>query len=177
MQIREGSLLIAHPAHARAHRANSVVLITESNNYSTLGLTLNTLSSYDLGDLMAQHDIDWLGADRLYVGGNCNSTALVMLHSDEWYSSNTMNIDERFSISSDALMMEKLSMGNTPDWYQMFIGCEAWDADDLEHQLRCAKPKWLLLSKPSQALIELADEHLWQSAVEEYSQDVFSNYI
>lgn len=177
MQIRAGSLLIAHPAHARAHRANSVVLITESNNYSTMGLTLNCVSEYNLSELMAQHHIDWHGDDRLYMGGTYNSTALVMLHSDEWYSTNTMSVDQRFSISSDELMMEKLDMGNTPDWYQMFIGCEAWDADDLAHQLKCSNPKWLLLSRPSQALIELADEHLWQSAVEEYSQDVFSNYI
>lgn len=177
MQIRSGSLLIAHPAHARAHRTNSVVFITESNNYSTLGLTLNAVSNYDLRELMTQHDIDWQGADTLYMGGSYNSTALVMLHSNEWYSSNTMSVDQQFSISSDQLMMEKMSMGNAPDWYQLFIGCEAWDADDLEHQLRSKNPKWLLLSRPSQALIELADEHLWQNAVEEYSQDVFSNYI
>ena len=177
MQVRAGSLLIAHPANAHPRRANQVTLITESNSYSTTGLILNLLSNLDLRKMLLEQDIDWYGDNRLYIGGDNNPNAMVMLHSDEWYSSNTMQIDRNLSMSSDRLMMEKLEMGNEPEWYKLFAGFEAWDSDDLEYQLKSNKPEWLLLSRPSQALIELADDHLWQTAVEEYSQDVFSNYI
>jgi hypothetical protein len=34
-----------------------------------------------------------------------------------------------------------------------------------------------LLAKPSQVLIELSDENLWDNAVAEYSQDVFDSYF
>ena len=177
MQIRAGSLLIAHPVHAGVDRSEKVVYITESNNYSTTGLTLNNLGTYDLREILARQNIDWYGDNRLYHGGDYNSSALVMLHTDEWYSSNTMHVADQLSISSDGLMMEKLEMGNLPMWYRLFVGIEAWDAQDLEHQVRRANPQWIVLSKPSQALIELSDERLWHTALEEYSQDVVNSYF
>ena len=177
MQIKAGSLLIAHPVHATIERSEKVVYITESNNYSTTGLTLNNLGTYDLAEILARRNIDWYGDRHLYHGGDYNSSALVMLHTDEWYSSNTMHIHNQLSISSDELMMEKLEMGNLPLWYRLFVGIEAWDAQDLEHQVRRAKPQWIVLSNPSQALIELSDKDVWPCAIDEYSQEVFSNYI
>ncbi len=178
MQVRPGSLLIAHPAHNRSERKNQVIYITESNPHSTLGLVLNqVVSSLDLRGIMSEQGIHWNGDSRVYRGGYNNPNALVMLHTDEWYSTNTMQVEGTFSISSDRLMIEKLEMGNEPLWYRLFMGFEAWDASELEHQMRIRKPKWLLLAKPSQALLELSDKNLWQNAVAEYSQDVFANYI
>ena len=177
MQIAPGSLLIAHPVNASVSRSKQVVYITESNNYSTIGLTMNNLSDYDLRELLAQHNIDWYGDNRLYRGGDYNSSAMVMLHSDEWYSSNTMYVANKLSISSDDMMMEKLEMGNTPDWYRLFVGVQAWDQAELEHEVKRTNPTWIVLAKPSQALIELADENLWHNAVAEYSQDVFDAYF
>ena len=177
MQIRSGSLLIAHPVHADKENVNHVVYITESTGASTMGLTLNHLSRYDLKELLAKKGIDWYGDREVYIGGEYNPHALVMLHSTEWYSSNTMQIDESLSISSDGLMIEKMEMGNTPDWYRLFIGYKGWDPAELAHELKCNNPKWLLLAKPSQVLIEFADRNVWHNAVAEYGQDVFSNYI
>ena len=100
-----------------------------------------------------------------------------MLHSDEWYSQNTVQVDGYLAMSSDGVMMEKLEMGDVPDWYRLFVGYEAWDPSDLEHQIKSSRPEWILLATPSQALLELADDNLWQTAVTEYSQDVFDSYF
>lgn len=177
LQIRAGSLLIAHPVHADRKNAKHVVYVTESTSSSTMGITLNNLSRYDLKQLMAEKGIDWYGDSEVYIGGDYNTTALVMLHSNEWYSSNTMPIDSSLSISSDDLMIEKMEIGNTPEWYRLFIGCKGWTPQQLALELKSSKPKWLLLAKPSQVLIELAGADVWHNALIEYSQDVFSNYI
>lgn len=177
MQVRPGSILIAHPVYAQAPHSEAVVFITESNSYSTSGLALNTPTDYNLHALLEPHGIDWQSTDTLYMGGDHYPSAMVMLHTTEWYSSNTMQIDHSLAISSDDLMIDKLEMGNTPAWYRLFVGCTAWDADDLADQLRSPKPQWLLLSKPSQVLIELADANIWHCAIAEYSQKVFEEYI
>lgn len=178
MQIPSGSLLIAHPVHAASENAKTVVYITESTQASTMGLTLNKLSTYDLKQLMARHGVEWYGDREVWIGGEFNPHALVMLHSDEWYSTNTMQIDRNFSISSDDLMIDKMEMGNTPDWYQLFVGCKGWQPQELAQELKNKRPKWLLLNNPSLELINSSmTNKMWQSAVEEYSQDVFSNYI
>ena len=177
MQIRPGSLLIAHPVHSDIKYTEHVVYITESSPMNTSGLTLNHLSHHDLRKLMEHHGVEWPIDNTVYIGGPVNTGALVMLHSDDWYSSNTMQIDKNLSMSSDDLMIKKLGMGNVPEWYRLFLGCESWDAEDIEHQLKKAKPEWLLLANPSQALIELSDKSLWHHAVAEYSQDVFDTYF
>jgi putative AlgH/UPF0301 family transcriptional regulator len=74
-------------------------------------------------------------------------------------------------------MIEKMEMGNTPEWYRLFVGCKGWEPAELGRELKGKNPKWLLLAKPSQVLIELSDENLWDNAVAEYSQDVFDSYF
>jgi putative AlgH/UPF0301 family transcriptional regulator len=177
LQIRPGSLLIAHPVHAHRENRKHVVYITESTSASTMGLTLNNLSTYNLQVIMDQKGIDWYGPREVYTGGEYNSHALIMLHSDEWYSSNTMDVNNNLALSSDGLMIEKMEMGNTPEWYRLFVGCKGWEPAELGHELKGKNPKWLLLAKPSQVLIELSDENLWDNAVAEYSQDVFDSYF
>ena len=177
MQIATGSLLIAHPIHAHKENRKHVVYITESTSVSTMGLTLNNLSTYNLQVLMDQKGIDWYGPREVYTGGEYNKHALIMLHSDEWYSSNTMDVNNNLALSSDGLMIEKMEMGNVPEWYKLFVGCKGWEPAELGHELKGKKPKWLLLAKPSQVLIELSDEKLWDNAVAECSQSVFDSYF
>ena len=177
MQIRSGSLLIAHPVHADKENRKHVVYITESTSQSTMGLTLNNLSRYNLRMLMEKKGVEWYGPNEVYWGGEYNPHALIMLHSNDWYSSNTMDVDNNLALSSDGLMIEKMEMGNIPEWYRLFVGCKGWEPAELGRELKSKKPKWLLLAKPSQVLIELSDDRIWQNAITEYSQDVFANYI
>lgn len=177
MQIRSGSLLVAHPAHCDHEHQTHVVYITESNEESTIGVILNDLSGHDMCKFMQERGMSWYGDREVYIGGNYNPYALLMLHDSDWYSSNTMQINRDYSISSDNMMLEKMEMGNTPDWYKMFIGCTAWSASELEHELRSSKPRWLFIPKPSDELVQCNSNSMWNNAVAEYSQDVFSNYI
>jgi putative transcriptional regulator len=177
MQVRAGSLLIADPVHADVHNHNHVVLITESTSVSTMGITLNHLSRHDFAQLMQQQQIEWYGSTDVYIGGNVNPHALIMLHSNEWYSSNTLQVHSDLSISSDELMLEKMEMGNTPRWYRLFVGCRIWSPSELEEQLRGAAPKWLLLNQPSLDIVESTQDDTWTMAVMQCSQDLIKNYF
>ena len=177
MQIRSGSLLIAHPVHADREKSKHVVYITESTGASTMGLVLNNLSTIDLKDAFERKGIEWYGDRELYTGGEYNPNALVMLHSDEWYSSNTMQVDTSLAVSSDNLMVEKMEMGNTPDWYKLFVGCKGWEPLELQHELKGKRPKWLLHAHPSLELITSADNRIWDLAIKECSQDLFNDYF
>jgi putative transcriptional regulator len=176
MQIRSGSLLIANPAYADKQQQGHVVYITESTEYSTMGLILNSNDTYSLGDLLSQKDIDWPYETHVGIGGDYSPTCMIMLHSNEWYSSNTMPVTNDLSISSDGFMFEKLEIGNDPDWYKLFLGTSGWTPQELEQDLKGKNPKWLLLSRPSQKLIRTETNNIWDIAVAELRQDVFSRY-
>lgn len=177
MILQAGSLLIAHPVHATREHKQHVVYVTESTSASTMGITLNNPSSFDLATLMKQQGIEWTYNVDVYYGGEYNPHALVMLHTDEWYSSNTMQVDGRYSISSDNLMIEKLDQGNSPDWYQLFLGCKGWTPQELSQELAEPKPKWLVLRKPSTSLMECPTKYMWDMAVTECSQQVIETYF
>lgn len=170
--------MVAHPKYADKHHQQHVVFITESTATSTMGLTLNNLSEYNLQKLMQNQGIDWYGPTEVYLGGEYNPNALVMLHSDEWYSSNTMQVDRGLAISSDDLMIEKMEMGNIPEDYRLFVGCKGWEPDELRQELKGPKPKWLLLSRPDSGLIfESSVNNTWKRALEQCSQDLFNAYL
>ena len=178
MQIRPGSLLIANPAYAHKEKLGKCVYITESTHYSTMGLILNNSSSYHMGDLLRQKGINWPHDTKVHIGGEYSPSCLIMLHSDNWYSSNTMPVDHKhFALSSDGFMLEKLEMGDTPDWYQMFLGTSGWEPQELEYELKGDKPKWLLLSNPSYETVTCEPLRIWNAAIKEFSQDVFNSYF
>ncbi len=177
MQIRTGSLLIANPAYAPREKKGKVVYITESTDYSTMGITLNAAEAYSLSNLLKQRGMDWPLTTFVSIGGEYSPNCMIMLHTNEWYSSNTMPVSNNLSISSDDFMLEKLRDGNTPDWYRLFMGTSGWSPQELESELRGSKPKWLLLPKPSEPLIQSKPTSIWYHAIEELSTDVFNSYF
>ena len=177
MQVCPGSLLIANPAWAYEEQQGNVVYITESTDASTMGLILNSGDSYSMSDLLSQKGISWPWSTQIGIGGDYSPTCLIMLHSNDWYSSNTMPVDKQYSISSDGVMLEKLEDGNTPNWFKMFIGTSGWTPNELEQELRADKPKWLLLTNPSYEVINASPLVMWNTAIDEYSQDVFNSYF
>jgi putative transcriptional regulator len=177
LQIRPGSVLIANPAYAHKEHKGYIVYITESSSASTMGVVLNSPTEYTMRRLLEPRGIVWPWDTTVSTGGEYNPHSLLMLHTDEWFSQNTMNVDNTFAISSDGFMLEKLEDGNAPYWFRIFLGCKGWSPSDLEHELRGAQAKWLLLARPSLELIHAAPFKMWNMAVEELSQDVFDSYF
>tara|TARA_R110002074_G_scaffold152974_5_gene307681 strand:- start:15 stop:446 length:432 start_codon:yes stop_codon:yes gene_type:complete len=143
-----------------------------------MGLMMNSGNMYDMGQLLSHKGINWPHDTHVYIGGEYSPTCLIMLHTDEWYSSNTMPVDHKnFALSSDGFMLEKLEMGDIPSWYQIYLGTSGWTPQELEQDLRGDKPKWLVLSHPSFETITCEPLRIWNAAVRELSTDVFSNYF
>jgi len=177
MQLITGSLLVAHPVHARYECSETVVYITESTATSTVGLVLNKPSTETMKTVMRQNNTSWGWDQKIYKGGEFNTNAMVMLHSDNWYSRNTIQVNNTLSISSDELMIDKMSMGDFPDWHKLFIGCSGWTPMDLESEVRKRNPEWLVLAHPTLDLIQSNSKDLWNKAVAEVSRDLVNTYF
>ena len=177
MQVKPGSLLIAHPAHAPSHIKHNVVFITESTHRSTVGLTLNRPNRHTLSDIMRSKGINWQLDDQLYTGGDYNTTAMIVLHSEEWYSTSTMPVTARWGITSDTVMLEKFEQFNTPMDYRIFVGCTGWEPEELEDELKGRHPRWLLMPNPSSDLIMAEPEHQWDLAIIECGHNTVKKFF
>lgn len=166
VKIAAGDLLIAHP-HWNPTR--SVVLITEANRNLITGLVLNNPSPMKMPGLVAQYDLEWYEDPSVYTGGDVSPGALILLHDSNWYSTNTLPVRSDLAISSDQFMLEKFSMGNTPQQWRVLLGCTVWDKDDLVHNLSLKKSQWLLLPNADSHLIFADPESQYRTALSAHS--------
>lgn len=173
--IKPGQLLVSSPDQQDENFRHSVVLISEHHSRGTVGFVTNRSSKIPFRSLMSDRGYDWPYDDVLYVGGPVNSSALITLHSPEWYSTNTLQIARGFAISSDEFMMEKISMGNTPQDYRFIGGMSGWAPGQLEREI--ITRKWLTIPATSDIVFQATGEVAWRHAIEKAAQLATQRYF
>lgn len=153
----------------------SVVLISEHHGMGTVGFIVNKASDIKFSRIMLEKGIEWPFDDTLYLGGPVNSSALVCLHTTEWYSSNTMQISDDFAISSDNFMTEKISMGNIPQNYRMIGGMSGWAPNQLEQEIEANK--WLTTHANPSIIYETQGESTWIRAIEQCASQATATFF
>ena len=171
-----GRLLVAHPKLSNGFFSRSVVLITESSPAGHRGLVINkTIPEMTLRDIADQHGMH-LATDRtLYAGGPLHKHALVIVHTNEWYSSNTMQVGAHLAVSSDHLMMEKIGMGNTPEALRCIAGWSQWSQGQLEQEI--AQDNWMTIPGDPHIVFGTNGEKQWELAVAVCSQITIDSYF
>jgi putative AlgH/UPF0301 family transcriptional regulator len=107
----------------------------------------------------------------MYVGGPVNVKALTMIHSAEWACENTMQINNEFSISSHADLLQRLAMGDCPNYWRLIVGLCAWTPDQLENELNGVTPynhvfSWLTATPTQEGVFGLDGTDQWTSSIE-----------
>lgn len=106
----------------------------------------------------------WPFDANVYMGGPVNQHALVMVHSADWWSTNTMPISDTVSISSDNFMTEKMVMGNAPLDWRLCHGIAAWRNGQLEAEI--ARNDWLVAWPTAEILWSHSGEDQWHKSIE-----------
>ena len=90
----KGKLLVAKPNVMKdPHFAKSVVYIYEQTEKVCIGLILNKPSYMNVGDIQTMRGALNSGASgHLYRGGPVSEQSLLLLHTNEWNSTNTIPI-------------------------------------------------------------------------------------
>ena len=177
----KGKLLVATPVlnHNVVFHQSVVYLYDENPQGQVMGVILNKPSKFKISSLGSLKDIPFDPAlDLKYVhkGGPVSDTSVILLHTNEWVSSNTLNAENELSISSDLLMIEKLATGNEPKGWRMFAGMSVWGLDQLDNEIN-NQHAWLVCDPTSSNVFDFDEEEQWLKALELCSQQMLSNYI
>jgi putative AlgH/UPF0301 family transcriptional regulator len=170
MTVRAGDCVISHP---RWSDEETVIFITEHTKMSTVGLQLNRRSEHTFESL----GISGLMTDTVFEGGEANPGALIMLHTTEWYSSNTMPINEKWSISSDHHMLEKIADGNMPIDFRCCMGISYWQPNELDLIVKDPKSPWLVVKQPGPELVMSNPEDQWANAIKMLSSNIWDEFF
>lgn len=173
--ITPGQLLVATPALDSGAFEKSVILITEHHDRGTIGFILNKPTTTTLDQLMNQRGISWADPHRIYSGGPVNIGALILLHTDEWYSSNTMQVGSEMAISSDTFMFEKISTNNVPRQMRFMQGMSVWAHGQLEHEID--QNSWLTCWPKDNIIFKYTGSAQWRHALEQCATQSVAQYF
>jgi len=181
---RKGQLLISHPnLPSDNFFYRSVVYIYEDGKDGTLGVVINKHTDHKVKDLCKTKGIMFPDSTRMiFQGGPVNPGSIVILHTDEWSSGNTMYAGGRFNLSSDEHMFTKIAMGDQPAYYRVMAGISAWGPGQLDMELNARFPytsanSWLTATANDSIIYEYDGDEQWNEAVKLSSQQMIHTYF
>lgn len=177
-----GNLLIAPPAVKGNFWYKTVILVTEHHDSGSMGLVLNKRSQMTVNEFAQQLGFHMDVPGYLYLGGPINVKSLSFLHSTEWHCSNTMLINEHFSLSSAEEILPRLALGDRPKKWRMFLGVCGWSPKQLIGEIQGTPPwdhsvSWCT-AKSDQSLVfepDLKDQ--WIQSLERSGQEFAQNIL
>ena len=172
---RTGKFLVSSPT-LKGFFNNTVVFIFEETPAGATGLVINRMSGKYLSDLLQQHGINYPNnIDPIHIGGPVNPMSIMMMHTEDFVSSNTLFLDKGVNISSDDLMFEKLVSQQRPDAFKICAGLTQWSPGQLEKEIKVDKA-WLVTDLP-RLIWDTKAGSVWQASMDHISKSMFDQYI
>lgn len=176
MDLR-GKCLIARPSINDPLFKKSVVFVYEHSAVGTVGLIINKVmpgrSTHEI--LQSKNMNPTLAPEALYTGGPVNERAVVLLHTGEWHSNNTMMINQNFSVTSDDVMVYRYSQGDVPKGYRWCVGASIWHPTQLKNEI--AANHWLIADLTANLIFDYTGREQWDTAVELCAKMTIDRYI
>lgn len=184
MRNRVGKLLVAHPNLPKDNWFyRTVVYIYSENDQQTLGVTLNVPTTTTFKNICYNKGVIFPSDHPpVHKGGPVGEHSIVILHTDEWIGKNTIQAGTSYRLTSDDMMFERLSLGDTPIYWRAFLGLTAWQPGQLDAELSGTFPynaanSWLICDANDDILFNCNGEQQWKAAVELCSHQMIQKYF
>jgi len=153
------------------------------SNEGTQGLIINKPSQFPVSQFVESKGWSMaLTKETMRFGGPVSPKTIVMLHTDDWYSSSTTIVSRGISVTCDDFMLEKISTGNTPGLWRMAVGVCAWQPGQLDLELAGKYPyrpenSWLTVDANRSIVFEQDSDKQWQKALELSSKSMIEQWF
>ncbi len=160
-------MLIAMPAMADPNFSHSVTLMCQHNDQGAIGITINRLSGFTLGEILRQIDIvcedERIINTMVLEGGPVSPDHGFVLHTpmDGYESSVQINDDIMITTSRDIL--SAIAVGEGPGQFIVALGYAGWGNGQLESEIR--QNAWLSVPADKAILFDSPVQSRWEKAV------------
>jgi putative transcriptional regulator len=181
--LQAGDLIIAPPAMKDPRFSQSVIMLTSHSAQSSYGLVLNKVTEHAVADLVKDEAMAIMSDIPLYWGGPVSPTTVWMLHSNDWAMSNTIMVNDYWSITSNPRMFHTFAEGMEPQEFRVFYGFASWASGQLESEIQGEYPwtpesSWLLWHRPyNDEILNVEADQLWNVATGECAQQAVNNWL
>lgn len=161
-----GQFLIAMPRLDDPSFSRAVTFVCQHDDDGAIGLTINRLSEYRLGDILAQMDLpceDEAVADAaVLLGGPVQPERGFVLHQEEGHWISSYRVDGRWSVTTSRDILAAMAAGSGPQRAVVALGYAGWGAGQLEQELK--ENAWLTAPASEHIVFDTALEDRWTAA-------------
>ncbi len=160
-------LLIAMPAMADPNFSRSVTLMCQHNEEGAIGITINRVSGFTLGELLLQLNISCdnqkISSMIVLEGGPVSPDRGFVLHTPvEGYDS-SIQINEDIMVTTSRDILFAIAAGEGPKQFLVALGYAGWGDGQLEAEMR--QNAWLSVPADKGIVFESALQNRWEKAV------------
>jgi putative transcriptional regulator len=163
-----GHFLIAMPGMGDPNFARGITFICQHSEDGAMGLVVNRLSDYRLGDVLKQMHMscerEAVASAPVLVGGPVQPERGFVLHATDdhaWDSSYRVN--EALTVTTSRDILAAIADGEGPPRALVALGYAGWGAGQLEQELR--ENAWLTVEADDRILFDTAFDERWSAAV------------
>lgn len=159
-----GLFLIAKPTLLDPNFARTVVLVTQTEDASTVGVVINRPTALKLSDFLPQEFAAQNYRDRLYLGGPVMRQAIVALfRSDTVPDAAAFHVLKNIYLTMHGANL-KLLLDSPDAQYRLYAGFSGWAPRQLESEF--VRDGWYVLPAEESQLFRKSLDGLWEELVE-----------
>ena len=133
-------MLIAMPAMADPNFSHSVTLMCQHNEEGAIGITINRLSGFTLGEILSQLDIpcehEKIASMLVLEGGPVSPDHGFVLHPPEDGFESSIRINDDIMVTTSRDILAAIATGNGPEQFLVALGYAGWGIGQLESEMR-----------------------------------------
>jgi putative transcriptional regulator len=166
--------LIAMPALDDPNFQRSVTLICQHDANGAMGIVINRIADYTVGELLVQLDIRTDSAElaelAIVAGGPVQPERGFVLHDDarEWGS--TLRFGRGLAVTTSRDILAAMARGDGPENVLVALGYAGWTAGQLEEEL--AQNSWLTAPADQAILFRTPLADRWHAAARAMGVDL-----
>ena len=160
-----GVFLVAKPELVDPNFSRTVVLVTQTEDYSTVGVVINRPTVLKLADFVADPKLDTgKYRDRLYLGGPVMRNALIaVFQSDTRPEAAAFHVLRKLYITMHPDNMLML-LSSEDRRYRLYAGFSGWAPRQLESEFN--REGWYVLPADEEVLFRKDMNGVWEEMVE-----------
>jgi putative transcriptional regulator len=161
-----GQLIVAAPGIGDPRFEGAVIYLIHHDKDGAFGVAINRpITPRPFADLLeglGQSGKGVAGNAHLFAGGPVQPEVGIVLHSSDFRTEHTIEIDKRFSVTSDAKLLRAIAEGKGPKKSLILFGFAGWGPGQLEDEM--GHNDWYVTPADATLLFDEDRATVWQSA-------------
>lgn len=150
-------MLIAMPGMVDSNFSRSVTLLCQHNEAGAIGITINRMSGFTLGEIFSQLQIECHDEDirnlAVLEGGPVATDRGFVIHSPLGGYESSMEVGREIMVTTSRDVLAAIAIGSGPEKYIVALGYAGWGGGQLEGEILANA--WLSVSADADIVFDL----------------------